>query len=185
MKNLKYLLVVVIALSSILSCVEDAVLEDNSGPLVKTTVKLNEIMSTGDPDWLELYNSGSEDVNLSGYKLADTSQEWTIDNLTIAAGKYVTFNCDDSNVSNVSTNFKISSGGEKITLYNANNEVIDEITTLDMSSQVGLTFGREIDGGDIWMVQSPSKGIANSNVNNAPVLIANALKLFYHFWWFF
>ena len=178
MKNLKYLLVVVIALSSILSCVEDAVLEDNSGPLVKTTVKLNEIMSTGDPDWLELYNSGSEDVNLSGYKLADTSQEWTIDNLTIAAGKYVTFNCDDSNVSNVSTNFKISSGGEKITLYNANNEVIDEITTLDMSSQVGLTFGREIDGGDIWVVQSPSKGIANSNVNNAPVLIANALTEF-------
>lgn len=173
MKNLKYLLVIV--LFSMLSCVEDEVFEDTSGPVVSAAVKLNEIMSTGTPDWIELYNGGAESINLSGYKLTDTSQEWTIDNLTINAGGYVTFNCDDSNVPNVSTNFKISSGGEKITLYNANNEIIDEITTPDMAAQVGLTYGREIDGGDVWVVQSASKGVANSNVESPPILTANLI----------
>lgn len=173
MKNLKYLLV--IALFSIISCVEDEVLQDDSGPVVTAPVKLNEIMSTGTPDWIELHNQGTESIDLSGYKLADNSQEWKIDNLTIPAGGFVTFDCDDSNVPNVSTNFKISSGGEKITLYNASGEVIDQITTPDMSAQVGLTYGREIDGGDVWVVQSPTKAKANSNVNTVPIINAQLI----------
>jgi hypothetical protein len=47
-----------------------------------------------------------------------------------------------------------------------------------MAAQVGLTYGREIDGGDIWVVQSPSKGAPNSSVNEAPVLIAAPLTEF-------
>jgi hypothetical protein len=175
MKKFKYFTLLVLAALTINSCVEDEVLEDNSGPIVAGLVKLNEIMSTGEPDWIELYNAGTTAVDLSGYKLTDTSQEWVIDNLTLAAGAYVSFNCDDSNVPNVSTNFKISSGGEKITLYNASNQVIDEITTPDMASQVGLTYGREVDGGDNWIVMSPTKGAANSNVSEAPFITASLI----------
>ncbi len=179
MKNYKYLVYsLLLILFSVTSCVKDEVFQEEGPDVATSTVKLNEIMSTGSPDWLELYNGGTESVDLSGYKLTDSSQEWFIDNLTIAGGGYVTFDCDDGNVPNVSTNFKISSGGEKITLYNAVGEQIDEITTPDMSSQVGLTYGREIDGGDIWAVQGASKGVANSNVNNAPVLIAEPLTEF-------
>jgi hypothetical protein len=61
---------------------------------------------------------------------------------------------------------------------NAASELIDQITTPNMTSQVGLTYGREIDGGDIWVVQGASKGAANSNINNAPVLIAEPLTEF-------
>ncbi len=128
MKNNKYLIYgLLIVLLSATSCVKDEVFESDEPDVATSTVKLNEIMSTGSPDWIELYNGGTESVDLSGYKLTDTSQEWFIDNLTIAAGEYVTFDCDDSNVANVSTNFKISSGGEEITLYNAIGELIDQM----------------------------------------------------------
>ncbi len=179
MKNYKYLVFsLIIALFGAVGCVEDEIFDEKGPDVATSTVKLNEIMSTGDPDWLELYNSANDDVDISGYKLTDSSQEWTIDNLTIAAGGYLTFDCDDSNIPNVSTNFKISSGGEKITLFNAAGELIDEITTPDMSSQVGLTYGREIDGGNNWIVISPSRGAANSNVNNPPVVTADPLTEF-------
>ncbi|MCB0459959.1 MAG: lamin tail domain-containing protein [Flavobacteriaceae bacterium] len=179
MKNHKYLIFsLMITLFGAVGCVEDAVYMGEGPEVGTSTVKLNEIMSTGDPDWLELYNDGTEAVDLSGYKLADTSQEWTIDNLTIPAKGFVTFDCDDSNIPNVSTNFKISSGGEKISLYNAAGELIDEVTTPDMSSQVGLTYGREVDGGDVWAVMSPTKGSANSNENMAPVLTAEPMTEF-------
>ncbi|MDO9593382.1 MAG: lamin tail domain-containing protein [Lutibacter sp.] len=172
MKNLKYLLA--ITLVTLFSCVEDEVME-TAGPIVSGAVKLNEIMSTGEPDWIELYNGSDASVNISGYKISDTSQEWTIDNLTIPAGGFVSFNCDDSNVPNVATNFKISSAGEKITLKNAAGEIIDEITTPNMASQIGLTYGREVDGGDVWVVMSPTKNKANSTVSEAPLLTASLI----------
>ena len=176
MKNYKYLVLsLMIVLFSATSCVKDEVFEEEGPDVATSTVKLNEIMSTGSPDWIELYNSSSESVDLSGYKLTDTSQEWTIASLTIAGGGYVTFDCDDSDVPNVSTNFKISSGGEEITLYNAAGELIDQITTPDMSSQVGLTYGRENDGSDNWLVMGASKGTANSNVSTGPLLTADLI----------
>lgn len=179
MKNYKYLIYsLLIVLFSTTSCITDEVFEVDAPDVATSEIKLNEIMSTGSPDWIELYNGGTESVDLSGYKLTDTSQEWVIENLTIAAGSYVTFDCDDSNVPNVSTNFKISSGGEEITLYNAAGELIDQVTTPDMSGDTGLTYGREVDGGDVWLVMSPTKAAANSNVNMAPVVSAEPLTEF-------
>ena len=176
MKNYKYLIYsLLIVLFSTTGCVKDEVFDEDGPDVGTSAVKLNEIMSTGSPDWIELYNGGTESVDLSGYKLTDTSQEWVIDNLTIAAGAYVTFDCDDSNVPNVSTNFKISSGGEEITLYNAAGELIDQITTPDMSSQAGLTYGRENDGADNWVVMGASKGTPNSNVSAGPLLTAELI----------
>ncbi len=179
MKNNRYIYLWLFAIIfSTYSCVTDEVYKEDTPDVGVSTIKLNEIMSTGSPDWLELYNSGSEAVDISGYKLTDSSQEWTIDNLTIDAGSYVTFDCDDSNIANTSTNFKISSGGEEITLYNVDGELIDQITTPDMSSQAGLTYGRENDGADNWVVMGASKGAANSNTNNPPLITADNLTEF-------
>lgn len=182
MKHLKYLLILIIAFTTY-SCVEDALFEKGEEVTIEAgVVKLNEIMSKdiGDkPDWIELYNSSSESVDLSGYRLTDSKDSWVIDNLTIEAGGYVTFDCDNSDIPNVSTNFKISSGGEDITLYNAADELIDQITTPDMSSQSGLTYGREIDGDGEWMVSSPTRGTSNgSAANTAPILDASDLTEF-------
>lgn len=177
MKNLKYILVTFFALALTISCVDDEMMESPLPPVVGGEVKLNEIMSTGDPDWLELYNTTAADIDITGYELGDSNSRWTIPAMTIPANGYVTFDCDGQDA-NGSTNFKISSGGENIVLFNSAAELIDEITTPDMSAQVGLTYGREIDGGDNWVVMSPSKGAPNSNTNEAPVITADDLTEF-------
>jgi len=177
MKNLKYLVVTLFALALTISCVDDEMMESPLPPVVGGEVKLNEIMSTGDPDWLELYNVTTADIDITGYELGDSNSRWFIPAMTIPAGGYVAFDCDGQDA-NGSTNFKISSGGENIVLFNPAGELIDEITTPDMSAQVGLTYGREIDGGDNWVVMSPSKGAPNSNTNEPPVITADELTEF-------
>jgi len=97
--------------------------------------------------------------------------------MTIPANGFVAFDCDGLDT-NGSTNFKISSGGENIKLFNAAAELIDEIETPDMSAQEGLTYGREIDGEDVWIVMGPTKGAPNSNENAAPIIIAEPLTEF-------
>jgi len=177
MKNVKYLLMTIIAIATTISCVKDE-LQDNLPPIVEGgDVKLNEIMSTGDPDWLELYNTTDEDIDITGYVLGDSNAVWTIPSMTIPANGHVTFDCDGLDT-NGSTNFKISSGGENIKLFNASEELIDEIETPDMSAQEGLTYGREVDGEDTWSIMSPTKGATNSNENSAPIIIAEPLTEF-------
>mgnify|MGYP002640406847 CR=1 FL=1 len=177
MKNIKYILLTIIAIATTISCVKDE-LQDSLPPLVEGgEVKLNEIMSTGDPDWLELYNTTDADIDITGYALGDSGSVWTIPNMTIPANGHVAFDCDGLDT-NGSTNFKISSGGENIKLFNAAEELIDEIETPDMSAQEGLTYGREVDGEDVWTIMSPTKGAANSNENSAPIIIAEPLTEF-------
>ena len=177
MKNIKYILLTILAIATTISCVKDE-LQDSLPPIVEGgEVKLNEIMSTGDPDWLELYNTTDTDIDITGYALGDSGSVWTIPNMTIPANGHVAFDCDGLDT-NGSTNFKISSGGENIRLFNASEELIDEIETPDMSAQEGLTYGREIDGGDVWTIMSPTKGAPNSNENASPIITAEPLTEF-------
>ena len=94
-------------------------------------VVLNEIMSSnsttlsdedGDyPDWVELYNAGSEPVDLSGYGLSDdtlNTKKWMFGSVSINPGEYlIVFASDkDRNGLTLHTNFKISASGERILL---------------------------------------------------------------------
>jgi len=139
--------------------------------LIIGEIKLNEIMSDGDPDWIELYNSGEESIDLAGYKLKDSGAEWVIPSITIPAKGFVSFDCD-GNDTNGSTNFKIGKSGETITLLSPSDEILDEITTANMSEQTGLTYGREVESGDAWVVMNPTKGALNStNIGTSLVLV--------------
>ena len=73
MKNIKYLLAVLIAMSAF-SCVEDPIMESTEPPVVGSVFKLNEIMSkdvNDKPDWIEVYNSSDDDMDISGFILND------------------------------------------------------------------------------------------------------------------
>jgi len=66
-------------------------------------------------DWIELYNAGASDVDLSGYFLSDREtnpDKWEISaGTTISAGGYLRFWCsgrDEVSGSNYHTNFKLS-----------------------------------------------------------------------------
>ena len=179
MKNLKYLLLTMLTLSLAYSCVEDEVMTKD-GPIVEGSVlKLNEIMSkdvNDAPDWVEVYNSGTTDMDISGYVINDKATAaggYVIPaGTTIKAGGFYFVDANESGES-------ISSGGEDVSLAEPDGTIIDHTVTPDMSSNVGLTWAREIDGAGDWIVSSPTPASSNGSVaNTAPILAAEPLTEF-------
>jgi len=172
MKNIKYLFVTFIALITAISCVEDDIIERNTPPVIGSVLKLNEIMSkdvNDGPDWIEVYNSGDVDMDISGYFLNDKDVAdggFAIPDGTIIKtnGFYVV----DENESGI----KVSSGGEDVSLSKPDKTVIDFTRTPDMSQNVGLTWAREIDGDGEWMISNATKGASNGSAENVPPIIS-------------
>ncbi|QCX40147.1 lamin tail domain-containing protein [Aureibaculum algae] len=135
----------------------------NNNALSKIKVKINEIKASGSPDWLELYNGGAQEIDLTGYSLADSGSSWVIPNMVISSGGYVVFNCDGLDT-NGSANFKISKGGELITLTNSEGTIIDQIDLPDLSAYEERSYGRVSDGSDTWVVMDDSKKAANGTI---------------------
>jgi len=172
MKNIKYLFAILFTLTAVVSCVEDDIIERNTPPVIGSVLKLNEIMSkdvNDNPDWIEVYNSGDVDMDISGYILNDKDVAdggFAIPNGTIIKtnGFYVVDE-DESGI-------KVSSGGEDVSLSKPDKTVIDFTTTPDMSQDVGLTWAREIDGDGEWMVSNATKGASNGSAVNVPPIIS-------------
>ena len=123
------------------------------------------------PDWIEIYNAGSEDVMLGGYFLADDLADPTAmyeipstypDSVTVPAGGFILFYCNkDTAYSVLNTNFKLSGGGEQVGLWDASENVLDSITYGDQIADT--TYGRVPDGGANWVFYSGiTPGVSNS-----------------------
>jgi len=162
------------------SCVKDELFVDTN---VDSEVELviNEVNSNaGDPnpDWIEIYNPSSEDVDISGFGVYDKPAAL----FTFPAGTVVPANgyfvvlCDvimaGSDPANIGA-FGISSGGESVFLVDATGAVIDEVVVPAMP--LGVTYARIPDGGTVWANANATKAAANSNTNEAPVITATLI----------
>ncbi len=172
MKNLKYLFVMLIATVTMVSCVDDEIVEKDGPIVVESELKLNEIMSkdvNDNPDWIEVYNMGDSDFDISGYILND--KDVAEGGFEIPAGTIIQskgFYIVDQDESGI----KVSSGGEDVSLSKPDGTVIDYIFVPDMSTNVGLTWGREIDGDGDWKVTSPTPGSSNGAAENTPPILS-------------
>lgn len=121
-------------------------------------------------DWIELYNSHSETINLNNYSLSDNENDqnkWQFPNITIgpqssllifASGK------DWVNSTELHTNFKISSEGEPLYLSNAEGILIDYIPAVNLGEDD--SFGRLPDGSNnLIHLESPSPDNSNNNTS--------------------
>jgi len=103
---------------------------------------INEFMSWNDSylmdedgdysDWIEIYNSGSEPLNLFGCGLSDDTaylNKWMFPNYVLEPDHYLIVFASDKNRygSELHTNFKIKSEGEPLILSTYNGSVIDEL----------------------------------------------------------
>ncbi|MEN8773953.1 MAG: lamin tail domain-containing protein [Akkermansiaceae bacterium] len=88
-------------------------------------------------DWIELHNNGDEAVDLEGWSLSDDLMEplkWSFPaGTTIPAGGYLVVLADDPDevipgAGFLHANFKLSSGGEYLGLYDAAGNPVSEIT---------------------------------------------------------
>lgn len=164
----------------------------NNNALQPLTVFINEWMADnkltlanpygGQPDdWFELYNPGTNTVDLGGYYLTGTltnKTKFLVPNnghyLIPPHGFYVVW--ADNNQAQNSTNrpelhvnFKLSKSGEAIGLFAADGTAIDALSfgvqTTDVSE------GRYLDGAaTIYSMPTPTPGAANIAPNTAPSL---------------
>lgn len=116
-------------------------------------------------DWLEIYNSGDTEIDLSGMYLTDNLANPTKyripDGVKIAAKGYLVFWADEeTKLGPLHTDFKLGASGEEIGLFHTDGATqIDSVTF--GQQQPDVSYGRTTDGADSWTSQKPTPGKAN------------------------
>jgi hypothetical protein len=148
------------------------------------TIKINEFMASNDTtianengdyaDWIELYNYGTAPIDIAGMYLTDDLTDptaWQIpvstSNATvIPAGGFLLLWADKKPENGIlHVDFKLSSGGEQIGLFEFNGIPIDTLSYGEQTTDV--SYGRLPDGTDNWQFfTKPTPGASNSNATS-------------------
>lgn len=101
-------------------------------------------------DWLELYNPGAEEIDLSGYSLTDKVNQpaqWTFPAIKIGPRAHMLVWASEKNRKNpgaLHTNFRLGAGGEFLGLFAPNGQVVDSLYF--PAQQNDISYGRFPDG---------------------------------------
>ena len=144
----------------------------------KTGVFISEVMASNDSiatypkvaftDWIEIYNSGSEAVDLSDWGLSDRldhGRKWQFPRGTmIAAGEYKVILCDKRTDKNSASEphaaFKIGKlSRETITLADPTGKVLDKMILPEMRTDV--SYGRTLGIAGLFYYDTPTPFQAN------------------------
>jgi hypothetical protein len=182
MKTKIFLSVLSATLIFLSGCVKDDMFVNNTTPGSDIKLVINEVASNnGDPnpDWMEIYNPGDAEVDISGFGVYDKPAAiYTIPAGTkIAAKGYFVIVCDVALAGTDASKyaaFGISSGGESVFLVDATKAIIDQVDVPAMP--VGISYARIPDGGDVFANANPTKGAENSNTNEPPVIVAQLIN---------
>ena len=98
-------------------------------------VSINEVMASNKstladddglfPDWVELYNYGSESVDLTGYYLCCGGERWEISGISLEPDAYTVIFCSGDSRDNRHSSFTIAKEGATLTLESAGGTVIE------------------------------------------------------------
>ena len=126
-------------------------------------------------DWLEIYNTNEETIDLSGMFLSDNPtypDKWKFpENTEINAGDFLIVWLDnDPEQGDLHTNFKMNEDGEFIGLYHQDGVLA--LDSLSFGNQLSdISFGRYPDGSDFWQfMPEPTPGTYNTQGNDPPEL---------------
>lgn len=135
---------------------------------------INEVYPHGsdvdtDPDFIELYNRGSGQISLRGYKVRDDGGTWTTlpDDAVIAAGGMYLINCDDeakSGLDGAHVPFKLGGSGDQAHVAGPDGKELDSVTWGSSAVEVpkGQSLGRLPDAkGPFKVLKKPSRGESN------------------------
>lgn len=157
-----------ISLAAILltGCVKNDLpeIETGTSPVVINEAYSNGGRSTyGDLDWVELYNTSTKAVDISGFILydkADKSDMVTIPaNTTIAGHAFLRVEVD------VDGGFGLGSGGDVVYLENSEG-IVDVIEFGALG--VNEAWAANPDGSDTFVVQTPTPGVSNNDAVTNP-----------------
>lgn len=126
-------------------------------------------------DYIELYNSSNQEVNLDGWYLSDDESNLLknrISGVVIAANSYAVFYSNsEMEEEDYRINFKVSSLGEKIFLSNSEGELVDSILVPEL--RYGEVYARDTDGGNQWNIKEESLATSNETAKHITARILN------------
>ena len=144
----------------------------------KTGVWISEVLASNDSietyakagiaDWVEIYNSSTESVDLSGWGLSDNQgrgRKWQFPAGTyISPGEYKVILCDKNTAKNtiaeLHASYKISrSEGEIITLTDPTGRVLDKVILPKMKTDI--SYGRTLGMAGLFYYDTPTPFQAN------------------------
>jgi hypothetical protein len=139
-----------------------------------SAVKMNEIQSrgvAGDLDWIELYNSSSAPVNISGYKIYDNGGQggtkpkkpFPAGTIIPAKGFFVIIT-DTASFAGDLSGFGLSSSGEKVWLEDTTTGTIIDTVTFGATTNATQTYGRGPDGGQWTVLNTITRGKSNGSI---------------------
>ena len=163
--------------------------ETSGASITTSTVVLNEIYAASgstldepfNTEWVELFNLGTETVDVEGWSIGELwSDNEQLHNISVAntcePGALVGYarpvqDTDDTSIEPggflviepCSGQSRIASGGDTISLYNAENELQDTVTYQSLAS--GQALARVPDGDGTWEKQQPTPNATNVLIN--------------------
>jgi len=122
-------------------------------------------------DWIELYNTGDEQLDLEGWTLSDKLDEndkWQFPNISIQARSFLLVFASGLDLLDVNphTNFKLSADGEILTLSNPQGDLIDQVNIPALEDDI--SYGRNNDSFQYFSEPTPGQ------VNQAEDIIKQA-----------
>ena len=122
-------------------------------------------------DWIELFNSGESEVNLSGYYLSDDISDpfkWQFPDTTIEASNYLVVWADkDTLQEGLHANFRLSASAEEICISDDKGQLLDQIS---FSAQItDISYGRYPNGSGEFVFLKPTIGAENTDLHTGTV----------------
>ena len=148
--------------------------------IVSGDLVINEIMASNDniatdeygeyDDWIEIYNKGSEPINLLGYYLSDDLNNLTkyiFPDFILQPDQYFIVWADDDEEDQGDYNhatFKLSASGEELYFSDPNLNIIDNC--LFGEQQTDLGYARVPNGTGNFIIQEPTFNFNNDQVSS-------------------
>ncbi|MEZ4911941.1 MAG: CotH kinase family protein [Saprospiraceae bacterium] len=144
-----------------------------------TTVVINELMPSNSEitdefdeteDWIELYNTTNDAIDLSGYYISDKQdnlQKFQFKAGTIIEpnGYLIVWADEDGSQGDLHANFKLSAEGEIVILSDSTGAVLDSYAFVD--AQQNKTFARKPNGTGNFEISEPTFGTNNNTTATA------------------
>lgn len=156
-------------------------------------VVINEVMASNSKtvvdnaeeyeDWIELFNTASEPVNLAGYHLTDDPtkmDKWTFPEGAVipANGYYIIWADEDQEQGDNHCNFKLSASAEQLLLTDAALALVDSVSWGQQTADI--SFARKPNGTGSFVIQPPTfngtNDAATTGVNQEAA--STALRVF-------
>ncbi len=140
---------------------------------------INEVCSSNDlnyfdefndhPDWIELYNDGTQAIQLSDYFITedvDIPFDWQLPNILLQPNEFYLILASGRGLENnrQHTSFKIKRKGEALYLFKNDKTLIDEI--LVPENQTDWSYGRIEQGSEWGFFDNPSPLESNTSSNH-------------------